>query len=401
MAYRPENYGLIILRNDYSLAEAFTKLMMARSREQAVYSARPLLQAQAGDLEYWVETHPGVGGEDVTDRVNTHNSGDCLWEVHPLGLEIPRSGGGTSRSVFFCNAQTGRGMVPVDVISADVLPSLMEGDTVKLQVVGLPLVIEYYPDEETCMAAQRASGADLRLRLRMGELRPLPFLRNRSGRMTERDREVLFLARVTALYNGVLNLSGEKEYTFLRCVVETDMGRLELCHTYDQMPEELKKNIRVGAVVTGSCILSGDAAIYEYHEGPIRDFEHNLRLVRAVLAGDNPDRMKRVLAENAVYETDSYNTRFDGPEAIIERFHYVLNHRANRYITRLATLRESSTGQEYPPFARCITLTDEAVGEVESLCFVDVNEDGLITRIKISTDEGYRFRPDGLSCAEE
>ena len=72
----------------------------------------------------------------------------------------------------------------------------------------------------------------------------------------------------------------EKHNAYIRCIIGTQYGDLELVHTIDQVAEEQRCNIKAGAIVSGAFVLSGDAAIYEYEKGMVLDAEHDLRLLR-------------------------------------------------------------------------------------------------------------------------
>lgn len=64
--------------------------------------------------------------------------------------------------------------------------------------------------------------------------------------------------------------------------------------------------MRVGAVVSGICIISGDVALYEYENGIVKDLEHNLRALRYSFVHGEAERLYSILAENAVYYAHCY-----------------------------------------------------------------------------------------------
>ena len=66
---------------------------------------------------------------------------------------------------------------------------------------------------------------------------------------------------------------------FIRCCADTQYGPIEFDHTIDQVDEDQRKNIKVGSVVSGICILSGDVAINEYENGAVKDLKHDLMLL--------------------------------------------------------------------------------------------------------------------------
>lgn len=75
------------------------------------------------------------------------------------------------------------------------------------------------------------------------------------------DNYVHFAAKVTKLYYGTFRLGENEEDTYIRCFADTFFGELEFDHTLQQVPPELQKNIRVGSIIEGVCLISADAAI--------------------------------------------------------------------------------------------------------------------------------------------
>ena len=235
-----------------------------------------------------------------------------------------------------------------------------------------------------------------------GSMAAISFLYNHApgryeqGKDYETDRYVQFTAVVKKLYHGTFEMNGEKHNAFIRCFVDTEYGELEFDHTLEQVPEELRDNIRVGAVISGTCVLSGDVAIKEYDKGIVKDFEHNLKLLRYTMGKGDPERLASVLADNVVYETDTSGKKYVGAREIINRFIYIHNNRDSEYTTYYATVTATDADDmEYPAGTRCIVLANgEAEDNYESIAFINVDEDGLISRIKISTDSRYHFRID-------
>lgn len=49
---------------------------------------------------------------------------------------------------------------------------------------------------------------------------------------------------------------------------------------------------------------------------------------------------------------------------------------------------------EYPVGTRCIVLADGDADDYESIAFMTMDDNGMITKIKISTDGRYHFKID-------
>lgn len=228
---------------------------------------------------------------------------------------------------------------------------------------------------------------------------PLSFISNHSpstyeeGKYYESDQYIHFRATVTGLYHGVFDADDIKENTFIRCFASTQYGELQFDHTYEQVPEELRGNIKVGAVISGICILSGDVALGEYENGFVRDFDHDLKLMRYTFEKGEAERLREALAENAVYESETVERVYSGADEIIERLKYVHDNAAAEYYAYLAVITEADD-LEYPVGTRCVVLAYSEEDNYESIVFLTVDDGGMITRIHVSRGEGYRFRVD-------
>ena len=293
------------------------------------------------------------------------------------------------------------GLVPIELITADVLSSLMKDDKVAVQVLALPLDIKYYATEEEYAEAQPDGKDGHKWLIGNGSLVALSFLYNHSleryeqGKDYETDRYVQFTATVKKIYNGIFEIDGNQHNAYIRCYADTEYGELEFDHTLEQVPEEMRENIKVGSIISGTCILSGDVAIREYENGIVKDFDHNLRLLRYSLGKGDPERLAKVLAPNVVFETDTSGKSYHGARSIIDRFTYIHNNRDSEYSTYFATITEvDEPGMEYPVGTRCIVLAEGDADDYESIAFITVDDNGMITKIKISTDGRYHFKID-------
>ncbi len=86
---------------------------------------------------------------------------------------------------------------------------------------------------------------------------------------------------------------------------------------------------------------------------------------------------------------------YHGARSIIDRFTYIHNNRDSEYSTYFATITEiDEPGMEYPVGTRCIVLADGDADDYESIAFMTMDDNGMITKIKISTDGRYHFKID-------
>lgn len=402
MANMLKNYGLDFFAEDDSL-KGFVGYITQEGKALTGYYGTPYLFKPMGNVEFWVKTEKNPAGNLHVTGFDSHCGNSCVWELIHSGIDItPKDASKLERVAMFNRADTHGGLLPIEVITADILPSLMKDDKVTIQVVALPLEINYYANEDEYADAQPSDENGKKWLVATGTMAAISFLYNHAhgryeqGKDYESDRYIQFTAVVKKLYHGTFEMNGDKHNAFIRCFVDTEYGELEFNHTLEQVPEELRENIRVGAVISGTCILSGDVAIKEYDEGIVKDFEHNLRLLRYTMGKGDPERLASVLSDDVVYETDTSGEKYIGAREIINRFIYIHNNRDSEYTTYYATITAVDADElEYPVGTRCIVLANGEVEEnCESIAFINVDDGGMISRIKISTDSRYHFRID-------
>lgn len=140
------------------------------------------------------------------------------------------------------------------------------------------------------------------------------------------------------------------------------------------------------------CILSADAAIKEYENGIVKDFDHNLRLLRQALQKGDVERLRPVLTDDSVYETDTSGKRYYGPADIVNRFRYVVDFHEGKYYAHMAEITEvDAENMEFPVGTKCIVLAADQEDNYESIVFMTTDDDGNISRIKVSRDGRYHF----------
>lgn len=401
MANKLENFGLEGFVEEEESLMGLIGYVIEKGSAVASYYGTPYFFKAAGDVDFYLGTNLREDGNLQMSDFITHGSNRCVWNVKHTGIELtPPKTAGLVRSAIFCGDGEKDGIIPIEVITADVLPSFMEGEKYSIQVTALPVDINYFADEDDYSDSQPTADDGNKWLLSVGTLAPLHFLYNHSkstyekGKEYESDILVSFAAKVKNVFYGEFNSFGEEYKTFIRCLVDTEFGELEFAHTLEQVPQENRKNIKVGSIISGLCIISGDVAIYDYKDGIVKNFDNNLRLLRYTMAGGDPLRLKSVLADNAVYETDTGGMKYDGPQKIIDKFIYIHENREEKYTTYYATIVKTDIdNMEYPVGTRCIVLAaGDAEDDYESIAFIDVNDDGMITRIKVSRDCKYHFR---------
>lgn len=346
--------------------------------------------------------------------LDTHADGDCRWQLTMLGMDL-----GENLSKMECRCIVGKldedndlhGMAVVNIVNADVLPSFARGETYTFQVIAFATDIHYYSSaaayDEQEKASQDNEDKSTYL-IGEGAVLPMGFLKNHMVKdPTEdiRDKEfdpdlddiVLVRGVVKRIHFGYLEDDNEDSKAYLRCIIGTTFGDLEIDHSFDAVCKEEFDNLRVGATVVASVVLSADAANYGYENGIVRDEDNNLKLMRYTFMGGDPERIRIVLAEDAEYQLDSNGKTYVGKDAIIERLRYVQDNGEHEYFAYLATItevEENDNDFNYPVGTRCVVLASDDKRNYESIAFISMNEEGYITKIYTCMDNCYHFKCD-------
>lgn len=369
------------------------------------YYGFPYLNQDFGDAQLILRTVRNVEKDRLeVVGMDTHSSGNCIWEVVLSGMDIARKEADVmERRCIVKRKSDGSGMAVVTIVNADVLPSFDDGEEIKLQMIAFPVLIEYFKDEGEYASSQKDEYDGKKLLLSDGTMIPTGLMRNRNPESDEfesnEDLDDLMLIRgtVKALYHGELEFGGEKHNAFIRCIIGTEYGDLEIVHTIDEVAEEQRHNIRIGATVNGVFTLSGDAAIYKYEQGMVLDEANDLAILRSTFAGADPERIRLVFAENATYLSEYNNTTYSGRNAIIERLKDVVNSADTRFFAHPAAIISVDEGDEPLPYGvgkRCIVIACGEEDNYDSIAFVDIDEAGRIFRLVTSSNSRYHFHID-------
>lgn len=369
------------------------------------YYGSPYLNLHFGDAQLILRT---IRNEDErrfeVAGMDTHASGNCVWDVYLSQMNIARKEADKmERRCVVKRKSDGGGLAVVNIVNADVLPSFDENAEVKLQMIAFPDFIEYFQDEEEYAAAQPESRSGEKWILADGSMLPAGLMRNRNPESDEfesdEDLDDLMWIRGTVkhLYSGVVKLGDEEHPAYLRCIIGTEHGDLEIVHTIDEVEEEQRANIRVGATVSGVFTLSGDVAIYEYEKGIVLDETNDLSILRSTIAGADPERIRLVFAENATYLAEYNNAIYTGRDAIIERLKDVIDSAEDKIFAHLATIVSVDEGDEPLPYGtgkRCIVIAYGEEDNYNSIAFTDFDEEGRISKLTTCANPRYHFRID-------
>ena len=369
------------------------------------YYGYPYLNLEYGDSQFVVRTQMTEDKNLEVVGMDTHVPGRAIWEVMLSDVNFqPKDADPLSRRVVVKRTSDGGGMAVVNLINADVLPSFLENEKVKMQMIAFPEMIHYYADEESYAADQPEGANGRKWLLADGSMIATGIFSNHGVDNPDNDTDhysdnyMLIRGTVKGFIPSIIKIGGQEIKTYIRTHIATEHGDLEIVHTIDQVDESEYENLRAGAIVNGLFILSGDVAIYEYGNGIVRDMDHNLSLLRYTLQKGDPKRMRGVLREDSVYVSEASGKEWVGPKAIIDRLQFVRDSNPSKdYYAHLATITSIDDGDEelaYGVGQRCVILAEEEANNYVSIAFLDMDEEGYITKLTISVNSRYHFKVD-------
>lgn len=403
MAGMFRNFGLEDFTDDDTL-HGLVAYAAQNGKEIFGYGNNPYIYMSLGDAELFLSAEETDDNNFEIKSINTHCGNQCVWNVVNTGIDLtPKDSPKSEKTLLVENESEPKSIVPVNLITADVLPSFSEADKYELQVTALPYTIEYFKDHDEYEQAQPEAKDGHKWLLENGSLIPLSFLHNHMtevyerGREYEDDDEVVFTATVQKVLSGELEIAGEKCITFIRCFADTIFGRLEFDHTIDQVPEELRKNIKEGAIICGTCIISADAAINKYENGIVKDPEHNIRLLRYSLEKGDINRLASVLTERTELKDHINSEKARGTTDIIKKLTDLkafVKSKTETYTTLFATA-ERKECSESDITEKCIVFSDKNEKILDYAVFATTNENGDISQISIENAAKVLIKIDG------
>ena len=369
------------------------------------YYGYPYLNLEYGDSQFIARTQMNEEEKLEVVGMDTHVPGRAIWEVLLSDVNFqPKDADPLSRRVIVKRASDGGGMAVVNLLNADVLPSFLENEKVKMQMIAFPEMIHYYADEEAYAAEQPEGANGKKWLLADGSMVATGIFSNHGVDNPDNDKDhysdnyMLIRGTVKGFIPSAIKIGDEEIKSYVRVHIVTEHGDLEIVHTLDQVDESEHENLKAGAIVNGLFILSGDVAIYEYGNGIVRDEVHNLSLLRYTLQKGDPKRMQAVLRENSVYFSEASGKECVGKKEIIDRLQYVRDSNPDKdYFAHLATIISIDEGDEELPYGvgqRCVVLAEEERDNYVSIAFLDVDEEGYIEKLTISVNGRYHFKID-------
>lgn len=406
MAFLTENMGVGFLNEKEENLNAFINTAIAGGEVITGYYDNPYFNFYLGNCQFVIDAEIEHEREEMHVKdLNAHCEGNTVWEVRLTGMDFTPKNDSKMGKTLVVSRLSGEGLAVVKVLNADVLPSFTSDDVVKLQMAAFPEDFDYFDNEDEYCASVSEDDLGRKFLLDEGMVFPTGMMNNRTPDNENAEENswmdscAYLRGKVKRAYCGKVRLGEEEHDAFIRCIIETKFGDLMIVHTYDQIKEDQRKNLREGAIFVGACALTGDAAIYEYEKGIVRDEKNNLRLLRYTFAGHDPERLRTVLADDVQYSSETSGKTVSGKDDVIDRVKYVQENTKVKYFAHLSSIISVDDGEEELPYdvgTNCIVLAADDEHNYESIVFMDMDGDGNIKNINVSQNGRYHFRIDDI-----
>jgi len=353
MAARLDSFGLTELAAKPEDAFRLASLAMAEGERVAGYRG-DYYRYRMGDAVavMRVMNDPETGQEELLG-MDTHAASGCVWECEVVRDVTPEGADPMSRRVLVrCGGGADRAVV--DLVCAEVLPSIEEGSRLRLGMAAFPLRVSYGPGES-------------------------------SGVVEAQEDTVLLQGVVKDAKVGETFLGMEPLTKFLSVTVSTRMGDVELCHPMEMVPEEQKDSVRPGAVASAYCVLSGDAAVGLYAGGLVFDEGADLRVLARFFQRGDVERLRPILRSDcaAVF----LENRQEGLENAMTLLELVRRDLCEAGLSHCTPGVVTSSGGR----GRRLLLLGNGQGGFAFLCRLDLDSLGRVREVRITNDPGCEF----------
>ena len=403
MALYLENLGLGFLRENENTFTGLVSDIVSSGNAIVGYYGLPYINKHYGFVQMIAQLAFQEDSEGLkVDDVVAHVAGYAKWKCRIKGMNIDKDNNKLSKRIMVSKLDSS-GFVPVTLVNADVLPSFMEDDIIEMQMIAFPEIIEYFENEDDYADSSPTMMNGKKMLIAEGGVFPVGLLKNRNPEDPEFEKNehlddiVNVRGTVKSFERGECTFGEDTMNPFIICNIDTDFGPLQIVHSIEQVKEDQHKNMKAGATVNFYGLLSGDVAIHEYDKGIIRDEEHNLAALRYTFTGGDPERIRNILCHDCEYIAQYNKVAPVGTDKIIDRIKKVQEVHTDKYFAHFATISSIDEGEEeleYSVGKRCLVLASGEETNYESIVFINVNDEGNISRIITSIEPRYHFSID-------
>lgn len=298
-------------------------------------------------------------GQEELLGMDTHAVSDCVWTCRVVKDVTPADADPMSRRLMV-TVDGREDTALVDVLCADVLPEIVPGMELQMNMVAFPLRIVYSKEGK--------------------------------GSVLEATDDAVLLegvvkdAKVGESYMGL-----EMMTRFARITVETPMGDIEMCHALDAVSEDQKDLVKNGSIVSAYCHLSGDAAIGKYSAGIRFSVDQDLKVLAAFFRDGGVQRLRPILRSDCT--VTFLENRQEGNELSLSLLSEVGRELREAGLFHGTPGRITGGEGLSIPGQKCLLLGNGNEGEYAFLCLPEVDSLGRIRSLRITNDTRYEFEP--------
>ena len=339
------------------------------------------------------------------EKFDTHCAGRSCWQTRIVDSIEKQN---RLNRMLIVEKMDGAGIAVVNIVNSEVLPSYAPDEVIKMQVVGLPLHINFYKNEDKYVDSIPEGINGQKIIPNEGLVLPCSLGCDSASNDTNQNL-VNIRGKVKELYWGKIRLDKNEDEPdpnkkdmnlFLVCYIDTEFGELEINFSPNMVDKNEWDDLKTGSICNFYGVISGDVAIEEYEKGIVKNHENNLRALAFSMAGENPERLRRILANDMFYYSESAKVGTDTADDYIERLKYVIDNGARASI-KFATITDIKEGYKdnnhelsYGVGERCLVIRYAGEENYPSIVFIENDEHESIKKIYVSTNPRYVFKID-------
>ena len=387
-----DSLGLGFIREKENTIRGFLGHVLTNGKGIVGYYGLPYINEHFGRTQIVARVFRNNEGNLSFAGFDTHIDTLCIWKLRVQGKMNDYDPEDPTRVMLLANGMDGKGLLHINVINGDILPSFKEDEVIELQMAAFTDNVEIYDDEDAYAATVKPDAQGRKTMIGINTIFPVGFF---SDNKEVKDIVQIHGAITTVGYGDTK--IGEGTILNVRYHVQTQFGEIWIPAPFDE--NEYRKGTyksHIGKILNCYARLCGDAAIEAHENGIVKDAENNLKLVAYSLEKGDPERMRSVLADHFVYHSENSGRHYENADEFIA-FTKMVHENNNMCHTQYATIQsidEGETELEYPVGTRCAVISYENEKGINSIIFVDTDEDGNISRILLSKEGRYRFRVD-------